>query len=66
MSCVCIGAPRLIDLGADASKTVGEIRLKLKGWTGVVPVPLIVHGHGTSPEPSPPAPFTLNASRALP
>ena len=68
MSCVCVRGPGLIALGADAPKTVGEIGLKLKGRTDVVPVPLIVHGHGTSPEPSPPprliSPF--NASRALP
>ena len=53
MSSVCGRTPGLIALGTDAPETVGEIRLKLKGWTGIVPVPLIVHGHGTSPEPSP-------------
>ena len=54
MSGVCGRTPGLIALGTDAPETVGEIGLKLKGRTGVVPVPLIVHGHGTSPEPSPP------------
>ena len=54
MSGVCGRAPGLIALGTDAPETVGEIGLELKGRTGVVPVPLIVHGHGTSPEPSPP------------
>jgi hypothetical protein len=54
MSSVCGRTPGLIALGTDTPETVGEIGLELKGWTGVIPVPLIVHGHGTSPEPSPP------------
>src|SRR5262245_40823682 len=68
MSSVCGRTPGLMALGTDAAETVGEIGLELKGWTGVVPVPLILHGHGASPEPSPPprsiSPF--NASHALP
>ena len=64
MSSVCGRTPGLIALGTDAPETVGEIGLKLKGWTGVVPVPLIVHGHGTSPEPSPP-PRSISPSMHL-
>src|SRR5262245_752378 len=68
MSSVCGRTPGLIALGTDAAETVCEIGLELEGWTGVVPVPLILHGHGASPEPSPPprsiSPF--NASHALP
>ena len=54
MRSVCVRAPGPIILGTNAPETVGEIGLKLKGWTSVVPVPFIVHGHGLSLEPSPP------------
>src|SRR5262249_3418859 len=57
MSFVVGRTPGLIALGTDAPETVGEIGLELKGWTGVAPVPFIVHGHGASPEPSPPPRF---------
>ena len=68
MSSVCGRTPGLIALGTDAPETVGEIGLELKGWTGVVPVPLIVHGHGCFPRTISPAPFNfpVNASHALP
>lgn len=64
MSSVCGRTPGLIALGTDAPETVGEIGLELKGWTGVVPVPFIVHGHGASPEPSPP-PRSISPSMHL-